>query len=538
MARLLDEIKKAAKGEKKALTEKFESDDGVSFVPDVVAPGGTPQKLEDVVGKVASGSADWDLNGEKTVSGGPKAKAKSKASKKDADPEIDSDDEDKVDDTAKSAVSEDTAVEVTEDTDAVCAKDDDDDSMKKARKRLLARLAKKDADEDDVDADQDTDTDNADSDAKSRKKKKKDVDAVADADEDKDADKDAPKSKSKAKKVADAVEDDDNDDEDAKSKAKGDDDMEDEDDADADVSLKSKGVVNKTEDNVAADNAKMTKNLGNYSDGKKHVTESDEFELPVQVESFKVTKDDLDVNEDITAIFGGSKLSEAFIKKASAIYEAAIVAKVNETVNKVIEKLAEDYSKHKEALTESMVDKIDLYLDKVVSEWLEENKPAVDTSLRTQVSESFMEGLKALFETHYIDIPKHKEKIVETLIAEKTETDKKLDEEINENVKLRKKIRDLKKSALVETAVSGLSENQAEKLRSLSESVEFENEESFVDRLIDLKEAYFTPRKKANTATVDKQDTPIALNESEKNTPKHREVVAITSVLDKIARRT
>tara|TARA_Y100000310_G_scaffold341850_1_gene442454 strand:+ start:406 stop:1620 length:1215 start_codon:yes stop_codon:yes gene_type:complete len=195
--------------------------------------------------------------------------------------------------------------------------------------------------------------------------------------------------------------------------------------------------------------------------------------------------------EAVEALFSGEDLSEEFQKKATAIFEGA----VNEQVTAVEEDLRSQYetllSENIEKVNEELTSKVDDYLNYVVEEWMKENELSVESGLRTEVSESFMNGLKELFEQHYIQIPDEKYDVLETSLTKITEIETELNEQIEKNIELKKQLLENVCSGTFTEVCDGLVDTEVEKLRSLSEGIEFEDEEQYREKLNLLKESYF-----------------------------------------------
>ena len=201
------------------------------------------------------------------------------------------------------------------------------------------------------------------------------------------------------------------------------------------------------------------------------------------------------VQEDLAALFNGSELSEDFREKATVIFEAAI----NEKVSGVVASLEEQYearlTEEVGAIEEALVEKIDSYLDYVVEQWVEENKLAIESGIKAEVVESFMEGLKGLFTEHYVDAPQEKLDILAQTAAEVEDLKAKLSASINENIELSKKLESAEaEKAFVEVS-EGLAATQIEKLRTLAEGLEYADVSSYKKKLGMIKESYFAAKK-------------------------------------------
>jgi len=220
--------------------------------------------------------------------------------------------------------------------------------------------------------------------------------------------------------------------------------------------------------------------------------------------------------EDMEAIFSGENLSEEFKSKASTIFEAAVLARVDNIVEEVEQQLIEQFEVAVETLKEEMAAKVDDYLNYMVEEWMQDNQVAIEQGLRAEITEDFISGLRNLFVEHYIDIPEEKVDVVEELTVKVEELEASLNEQIARGIELSKELNEQKKIEAIYTACEGLTQTQVEKLKSLAENVEFTTEEEFVTKLDTLKESYF----KAEVKVADKLalDEEVDIEEEKKTT--------------------
>ena len=218
-------------------------------------------------------------------------------------------------------------------------------------------------------------------------------------------------------------------------------------------------------------------------------------EAPVAEEEVKV--EEYDMEDDVNALLGGEELSEDFKEKAKTIFEAAINAKVSEIKAKLEEEkgaaIEEAVAEHRKELTE----RTDSYLEYVAEEWLKENQLSVEHGLKTEMTESFLSGMKSLFEDHYVSIPDEKYDVVSTMVEKLDEMENKLNEQIEANVALNKRLSESASDVILADVSEGLAATQKEKLASLAEGVEFESEESYKEKLASLRESYFSDKKAA-----------------------------------------
>lgn len=227
--------------------------------------------------------------------------------------------------------------------------------------------------------------------------------------------------------------------------------------------------------------------------------ESEEDEDQEIVAEEEVLEDDTAVQEDeetvvepidLSPIFG-EDLSEEFRDKATAIFEAAVIARVNSEMETVIKTLEEKYEEEFVNYKDELVEKIDAYLNYVVEGYLEENKLAIENGLRTEIAEDFMAGLKALFKEHYIEVPEEKYDVIGELQVKVTELEESLSNQINNNVGLNSELTELKKKMIVKEMSKDLADTEANKLSKLLEGVEFDNAELYKEKVSVIKENYF-----------------------------------------------
>ena len=210
------------------------------------------------------------------------------------------------------------------------------------------------------------------------------------------------------------------------------------------------------------------------------------------VEEETVEDDTPSIEEDIEALIAGEELSEEFQEKARIIFEAAIktkVAEMKEEVQKQYEvSLIEEVANLKSELTE----RVDSYLEYVAQEWLTENQLAVEHGLKTEMTESFLTGMKSLFEEHYVTIPEEKYDVLNSMVEKLDEMEDKLNEQINKNIALNKRLAESVADVILADVSEGLAVSQKDKLVSLAENVEFDGEQSYREKLVTLREAYFS----------------------------------------------
>ena len=221
----------------------------------------------------------------------------------------------------------------------------------------------------------------------------------------------------------------------------------------------------------------------------------------VVAESEETTEEAYDMDEDVNALLGGEELSEEFREKAKVVFEAALNSKVKEIQEALETQYATQLEEAKEELKTSLVERVDSYLEYVCEEWMTENELAVEHGIKSEMTESFLSGMKNLFEEHYVTIPEDKYDVLESMVEKLDEMETKLNEQIDKNIGLNKRLAESSAQDVLTQVSSGLAETQKEKLASLAESVEFESEEEYREKLETLKESYFsrsTPAAKAS----------------------------------------
>ena len=230
---------------------------------------------------------------------------------------------------------------------------------------------------------------------------------------------------------------------------------------------------------------------------------TDEQEVVAETPVEEEVVETYDMEDDVNALLGGEELSEEFREKAKTIFEAAINSKVSEIKSKLDEEkttaIEEAVAEHKAELTE----RTDSYLEYVAGEWLKENQLAVEHGLKTEMTESFLSGMKSLFEDHYVSIPDEKYDVVSTMVEKLDDMETKLNEQIEKNVALNKRLSESTSDVILGSVSEGLAATQKEKLATLAEGVEFESEESYTEKLTTLRESYFSDKKVAPQSSAD-----------------------------------
>ena len=210
----------------------------------------------------------------------------------------------------------------------------------------------------------------------------------------------------------------------------------------------------------------------------------------------------IDVETDIQALLEGEELSEDFTNKARTIFEAAIRSKIAEMKEQVQSEYEDNLIEQVQSIKEELTDRVDSYLEYVADEWVAENQLAVENGLKTEMTESFLNGMKSLFEDHYVSIPEEKYDVIESMVDKLDEMEGKLNEQIEKNIALNRRLAESVSDVVFADVTEGLAQTQKDKLASLVENVEFDSEEAYREKLETLKESYF-PTKVAQRNTTE-----------------------------------
>ena len=275
-------------------------------------------------------------------------------------------------------------------------------------------------------------------------------------------------------------------------------------------------VITVTSDSM--EGAKGTKNAGKSaaapvgkapvpstkpSDASAKMEETESNDETIAEEETSETK--YDFTQDVDALVSGEELSEEFRVKAATIFEAAVTARVNEESKALQEAFEESLTEEVEKIKTDLAEKVDDYVSYATKQWIEENALAVEHGIKNEMAESFFNGLKDLYVEHNFSVPEEKFNLLDGMTGELDEMEKKLNEQIDTNIALQKRIGEYTRMEIVNDAATGLAETQKEKLASLAEGVEFENEEDFRKKIETIKESYFT--RKAEVAEEAKEPT-------------------------------
>ena len=285
-------------------------------------------------------------------------------------------------------------------------------------------------------------------------------------------------------------------------------------------------VITVTSDSM--EGAKGTKNAGKSaaapvgkapvpstkpSDASAKMEETESNDETIAEEETSETK--YDFSQDVDALVSGEELSEEFRVKAATIFEAAVTSRVNDEVKSLQEAFEESLTEEVEKIKTDLAEKVDDYVSYATKQWIEENALAVEHGIKNEMAESFFNGLKDLYVEHNFTVPEEKFNLLDGMTGELDEMEKKLNEQIDTNIALQKRIGEYSKMEIVNDAAAGLAETQKEKLASLAEGVEFENEEDFRKKIETIKESYFTRKAEvAEKATEPTEEASAPLVES------------------------
>ena len=236
------------------------------------------------------------------------------------------------------------------------------------------------------------------------------------------------------------------------------------------------------------------------------VAEAEESSEEVVSEEEATTEevvDEYDMEEDVNALLAGEELSEEFQEKARTIFEAAINSKVAVIKEELEQQYAVAFEEEMEEVKESLAERVDSYLEYVAEEWFTENALAIEKGLQSEMTESFLSGMKDLFEAHYVTIPEDKYDAFVGMTNKLDEMETKLNEQLEKNISLNKRLSEANASGILDQISEGLAQTQKEKLASLAASVEFESETQYREKLETLKESYFTSKKESSVAKTE-----------------------------------
>ena len=238
----------------------------------------------------------------------------------------------------------------------------------------------------------------------------------------------------------------------------------------------------------------MAKEDADYDEEDEELLEAkeeDEEEEDDEEEDDEDLEEEFDLEEDVNALLGGEELSEEFREKAKLVFESALRSKISDIKESLEIRYAEALVEEIEEIKEALNDRVDSYLEYVADEWFAENTLSIEKGLKEELTESFLTGLKGLFEEHYVTIPEDKYDVLESMVNKLDDMETKLNEQIEKNVSLNSRLSESVADGILDQISEGLAYTQKEKLASLAESVEFESEAEYREKLETLKESYF-----------------------------------------------
>ena len=224
---------------------------------------------------------------------------------------------------------------------------------------------------------------------------------------------------------------------------------------------------------------------------EEETTEEEVVSEEEQTEEEVVTETIVNVDEDIEALLKGEELSEEFQEKAKTIFEAAIRSKIAEVKSELQEQYEATIVEEVATVKAELTERLDAYLEYVADEWMSENQLAVEAGLKTEMTESFLTGMKTLFEEHYVTIPEEKYNVLDSMVDKLDEMEGKLNEQINKNIALTKRLSESTSDVIFADVTEGLAVTQKDKLAKLAENVEFDSEDTYREKLVTLRESYF-----------------------------------------------
>ena len=248
---------------------------------------------------------------------------------------------------------------------------------------------------------------------------------------------------------------------------------------------------------------------GNENSSKKKKKKSEDDQVKEEVEDAEEdeeeVEEEIDIEEDVKALLEGEELSEEFQEKARTIFEAAIRSKVADIKEELTSAYEAALVEEVQSIKEELTDRVDAYLEYVADEWIQENALAVEHGLKTEMTESFLQGMRGLFEDHYVSIPEDRYDVIESMVDKLDEMEGKLNEQIERNVALNRRLAESVADVIFADVAEGLALSQKDKLASLAENVEFDGEANYREKLVTLRESYF-PTRSAGTQRDDSEN--------------------------------
>ena len=222
----------------------------------------------------------------------------------------------------------------------------------------------------------------------------------------------------------------------------------------------------------------------------------------------------IDIEADVQALIEGEELSEDFQNKARTIFEGAIRSKIATIKEDLQEAYAQALVEELDEIKKGLTERVDSYLEYVCDEWFQENALQVETGLKSEMTESFLEGMKSLFEEHYVTVPEEKYDVLNSMVDKLDEMENKLNEQIDRNVALNRRLAESNADGVFASVAEGLADTQKEKLATLAENVEFESETDYREKLETLKESYFPSKTSAPKNTSENLSEEVSTDEA------------------------
>lgn len=248
-----------------------------------------------------------------------------------------------------------------------------------------------------------------------------------------------------------------------------------------------------------------------------------EFTPSIKKKTNKITKtaierqqqtEDIDMTSDVAALIEGEELSDEFKEKAAAIFEAAVITRVKSEFTRLQEEFDTRLVEQVEEVKESIADKLDEYLDYVIEQWIKDNQIAIETGLKNEILESFIAGMKTLFESHYIEVPEEKRDIFSELSEQVESYESRMNDLFESNIELRKQLNEMRKTLIIKNASEGLTATDAERLFELAEDVSYTSDELFTKKIHHIKESYLTKGSSQATKPVIQSKTVSPVSDS------------------------
>ena len=262
-------------------------------------------------------------------------------------------------------------------------------------------------------------------------------------------------------------------------------------------------------DVVAEDEAKTDEVVAEEESSTEEVVAEAETSEEEVIAEEEEAEEEINIDEDINALIAGEELSEEFQEKARTIFETAIKSKVA-TVKEELQKAYEEVLVEEvEAVKKDLTTRVDSYLEYVADEWVKENQLSVEEGLKAEMTDSFLDGMKKLFEEHYVTIPEDKYDVLESMVDKLDEMESKLNEQIDKNVALNRRLAESVADVIFSEVTEGLALSQKDKLAKLAENVEFDSEDTYREKLVKLRESYFP----SNTSAPKKDNSDTLISE-------------------------